>query len=153
MALYSYKLSNTALSTTNDSLGYVAASGRRSYVVEVSVGGMGTASAANEVGLLRQSSTGTGTANTAVTAVKQNIDVPAAGGVCGTGAFGTAQAVVSTGEFVTLPVNSNGGLYRWVARPGQEMETRGGSSDGVSVRSQVGTGTVTVHMHIAEDSL
>ena len=47
-----------------------------------------------------------------------------------------------------LPVNANGGIYRWVAVPGGEILIPGGAQ--ITIRSIVGTSNVTAHVIVTE---
>lgn len=150
MAFYTFSRSSFALTTGFDSFNYVPAANRRANLIEMQFGGMGTASSANEIGLYRQSTAGSGTAPSVATATKRTIDGPAAAGTCNISSWGTSQTGLG-GEYVAMPVNSNGGFARWVAYPGEEFEVNGRSSDGLCVRSASGTGTMSGHIGIMED--
>ena len=144
---YTYSQSNVALSTTADWATFISAASRRARFVEVAFGGQGTASAANSI--LVQLSTGGTTGGGALTGGKQNTDLPTAAETVNT--TWAAQPSLTAGRiFLTLPVNANGGLYRWVARPGiQECEYR--NAEQISVRSNNGTSNVTGHVSVQED--
>ena len=140
MARFSVTRSNVALSTTNDLLTLVTAANRKAAIIEVSIGGMGTASAANE--LMVQRSTGGTTGGGAITPEKLDPDAPASAHTVNT--TWTGQPTLSGTPMLRLPVNANGGIYRWVARPGEEIIVR--SAGQLSLRSAVGTSNVSVHM-------
>ena len=147
MSTYSYQVSNTALSTTADILTVIPPSARRVQLIEISISGMATASAANELGVYRSTS-GT-TPGGAVTAAKFSTDAPAA---ASTNATTWAAQPTLGAKVLALGVNGNGGIYRWVARPGEEIECRGGV-DQLSFRSAVGTSAVTVFAVFVEDPM
>lgn len=151
MSTYSTNVSNATLSTANDALTLVPAASRRIQLVEISVGGMGTASAANELGVFLITTAGT-TGGGAPTINKMDFYAPTAASTLST--TWSAQPTVG-GQFLSLPVNSNGGLYRWVARPGEEINVVGGlaNSLGLSFRAKVGTGSVSLHIVWIEDPL
>lgn len=146
MATYTVQVSNTALSTSNDLLTLIPASNRLVRIVEVSVAGMGTASSANELGVYR--STGGTTGGGAITPGKISSTAPTAASTVNT--TWTGQPTLGSKLFA-LGVNSNGGIYRWVARPGEEPLFIGGT-DQLSLRSAVGTGNVSVHVVFDEDA-
>lgn len=143
MSLYSVSRSNVALSTTNDLMTFLAPTNRRIRIVEISIGGMGTASAANE--LLVARSTGGTTGGGALTAEPLDPDSAAAGSTVNT--TWAAQPTVGN-VLLRLPVNANGGIYRWVARPGEELVARNAGQ--LSLRSAVGTSNVSAHVVFEE---
>jgi hypothetical protein len=150
MSVYSWTVSTAALSTTNDTMSLIPASSRIDWIIEVSVGGMGTSSVANEVDVFNQTTAGT-TGSGAVTAQKFSPDSNAVGSVVDSA--WTTQPVVGQ-PFIALPVNSNGGIYRWVARPGEEIVLRGAATSNfaASYRAKVTTsGTATIHTVVIED--
>lgn len=144
MSTYTVTRASTVLSTTNDLLTIISASSRRVRIIEISIGGMGTTSAANSV--MVQRSTGGTTGGGAITPEKTIGDAPAASTVVNT--TWAAQPSLSGTPLLRLPVNSNGGVYRWVARPGQEIELRNGEQ--LSIRSETGTGNVVTHVVFEE---
>lgn len=140
---YSLSRSNVALSTTADSVTIICAASRRLRLVEVSIGGMGTASAANELSVAR--STGGTTGSAALTAAPLLTDQAAAA----LSNFTAWVAQPTLGNvLLRLPVNANGGVYRWVARPGSEIELR--NSEQLSLRSAVGTSNVSFFALVEE---
>lgn len=139
MSLYSVSRSNVALSTSNDLMTFVAPANRRIQILEISIGGMGTASAANELNVAR--STGGTTGGGALTSEPLDPDSVAAGSTVYT--TWSAQPTVGN-SLLRLPVNANGGIYRWVARPREELVAR--NSGQISMRSAVGTSNVSVHV-------
>lgn len=145
MSTYTYQVSNTALNTASDLMTIIPASGRRIQIIEIAIQGMGTASAANELGVYR--STGGTTGGGAMTATKLSTDAPSAASTVNTTWSG--QPTLG-GKVLALGVNANGGIYRWVARPGEEIESRGGV-DQISLRSAVGTSNVSVTVVVVED--
>jgi hypothetical protein len=139
MSLYSVNRSNVALVTTDDTMTFITPANRRIRIVEVSIGGMGTASAANEVRVAR--STGGTTGGGALTSEPLEPDSVAAATVVNT--TWAAQPTIGN-VMLRLPVNANGGIYRWVARPGEEIIARNAGQ--ISVRSAVGTSSVSLHV-------
>ena len=144
MAFYSVSRSNVALSTTNDFMTLITAANRRLLLHEVSISGMGIASAANE--LLVSRSTGGTTGGGAVTPDKVVSDAPAAATVVDT--TWAAQPTLSGTGLLRLGCNANGGVYRWVAKPGEEIECR--NAEQLSLRSALGTSSVSVHVVFEE---
>lgn len=141
--IYSVSRSNVALSTTTDLLTITAAAARSLRIREISIGGMGTASAANELGVQR--STG-GATPVSVTPEKSNPALPTQGFTVASS--WTTQPTLSGGPFLRLPVNSNGGVFRHVPPPGSEIEIAGAGQ--LSFRSVVGTGVVSITVVVEE---
>jgi hypothetical protein len=143
MPLYTVTKTATALSTSNDSI-TIAASGTkplRVYVVDIK--GMGTASAANEV-LLSRSSSGT-TGGGDITPGKVN----SGSGAASFSAYTTWSAQPTLGDTIwRFGVNANGGIDKWVAIPGAEIQVP--VSGKLSIRSASGTSSVTINMLIEE---
>lgn len=151
MSVYTVQVSNSPLSTSNDLLTITPASNRRIQIIEISVCGMGTASAANELGVYDVTTAGV-TGSGALTPTKLDRFAPAAASTVNTG--WTTQPVVG-GKLLALGVNANGGIYRWVARPGEEINVTGGATTNfqLSFRSATGTSNVSVHVVFSEDPL
>lgn len=139
MPFYTVSVSNTALNSSSDTLTLIAASARRNYIHEVSIGGMGAASSANEFGVFRSTSGTTG--GGAKTPAKLVTDSPAANTLCYT--TWSAQPSLSGDPLMRLPVNANGAIYRWVAKPGEEIEFR--NLEQISMRSVVGVSPISMH--------
>jgi hypothetical protein len=132
------------------------ASNRRLQLLEVSIGGMGTASAANELAVYWVTTVGV-TGSGAITPNAWSGDglAPAAVSTVNTG--WTTQPVVST-EIVSIPCNSNGGIYRWKTAPDQPLYAVGLAAAArvnpqFSFRSKVGTGTISMMIVWMEDPL
>ena len=141
--LYTLSRSNTALSTTADWITILSAAARSLRVREIGFGGMATASAANEIAIAR--STGGTTGGGAVTAVPMNPNAAAAAFTN----FTTWSAQPTLGNVILrLPINANGGVFRWVAPPGMEIQLPGGAQ--ISLRSIVGTSNVTGYVIVEE---
>jgi hypothetical protein len=146
---YSLTRSNTALSTTADLLTLISAAAKALRVWEISIGGMGTASTAQELLVARVSAAGV-TGSGALTAVPMNPASPAGAFTNFTG--WTTQPTVSN-VLLRLPVNANGGIYRWVALNPESaiLIPAGGAAAGtLSFRSAVGTGNVSFHAIVEE---
>lgn len=121
MAFYAASVSPATPGTTNDVLTLTAAANRKCLVHEISVAGLGTASAANELIAARPSTLGI--TPTAQTPEKIDPDSAAAGATVAT-AWSTQPVITSVISPVRLGCNSNGGIYRWVAKPGEEIGLR-----------------------------
>lgn len=126
MAFYAASVSAASPGTTNDVLTLTAAASRHAWIHEVSVGGEGTASAAGELAGTR--ATTVGVTPTAQTPIKLDPDSAAPGATVATA--WTTQPVVEAVKLLRLPVNANGGVYRWVAKPGMEITLRGTGVEG-----------------------
>lgn len=141
MSMHSVTRSNVALNTANDLLTFIAAASRKIKIHEISVGGMGTASAANEIAVQR--STGGTTGGGAIT--PESVDPDSlADSVTVVNTTWSAQPSLSGTPLLRLPVNANGGVYRWVAKPGQEIVVR--NSGQLSVCPAVGSSNVSIHV-------
>ena len=110
---------------------------------------MGTASGANELGIFRQTTLGV-TASGLIVPEKSNPALPASSFTANTG--WTTQPVLSGVALLRLGVNANGGVFRWVAKPGQEIELPGvtTAAGALSLRSALGTSSVSIHLIIEE---
>jgi hypothetical protein len=117
MAFYSNSISPAAPGTANDILTFTAAAVRVALIHEVSISGEGSASAANELGVTR--ATTVGVTPTAQTSAKVNPLSATPGFTCATA--WTTQPVLAAVPLLRLGANSNGGVYRWVAKPGEEF--------------------------------
>lgn len=150
MAYYANSVSPAAPGTSNDVLTLTGASGRKAAIHEISVCGLGTSSAANELGVFRPTVLGV----TPTNQTSQKID-PDSGACSATVATAwSTQPSISSIAVLRLGCNSNGGIYRWVAKPGQEIVVRG---DSVSSHAQVslrfttgGAGPMSIHMIFEE---
>lgn len=117
MSFFAASVSPSAPGTTNDVLTLTAAATRRAFLHEVSVSGLGTASAANELDAARATTVGvTPTAQT-----PEKIDPHSAAAASTVATAWATQPVVSSVKILRLGCNSNGGVYRWVAKPGEEI--------------------------------
>lgn len=134
---------NTALSTSLDSLVITAPATRALKIWTVGIYGFGTASAANEIGLWRLSAAGTN--GTAITPTPLNASGPAAAST-----VNGSQSVASTqGVFLDrFSVNSNGGVDVHNYPFGQELEVA--PSAFVGFRSVSGTGIVVIRVIFEE---
>src|ERR1700674_720063 len=147
MSMYSATVSNTALpATTNDIMTLVPTASRRIQIVEISCAGMGTASSACQVNLWNITTAGT-TGGGAITPTKFDVYAPSSATTVST--TWTGQPTVAGAPSLAIPFNANGGIYRWVARPGEEFYSIGGVACvlGFSIRPFAGAGqnaTVTV---------
>lgn len=144
MGFYSLSRSNTALpASTNDFITIIGAAARTFRLIEASIGGMGTASAANELAIGR-STNGT-TSGGAVTNVPLQVNQVAAGFTNAT--TWTTQPTLGN-VLLRLPVNANGGLYRWVRPPTVDYVFL--TTDQASFRPATGTSTVSFHATVEE---
>lgn len=123
MAFYSNTVQPAAAGTTNDVLTLTAASGRRAALHEISLCGLGTSSVANELGVYRPG--GLGVTPTNQTSQKLDPDSGAASATVATS--WVTQPSLGSVPVLRLGCNSNGGIYRWVAKPGMELICRGDS--------------------------
>lgn len=139
MSIYSAIVTNTAFAnTTNDIMTLTPGANLQVQLVEVIVCGMGTASQANELGVYSVGTAGV-TGASPITPGKFSFYAPASGSTVNTA--WTTQPVV-TAQLLTLSCNANGGIFRWVARPGEEIYATAGSSTNmqISLRAKVAGG-------------
>lgn len=129
MAFYGASVSPAAPGTTNDVLTVTAGASRKCQVHEMSVSGLGTASAANELIAVRP--TTLGVTPVAQTPAPIDIDSGTPGATVATG-WTTQPVITSVVSAVRLGCNSNGGIYRWVAKPGEEITLRNNVTVSVS---------------------
>lgn len=145
MPIYTVSRGSTALSTTNDLVTLVGATGRAYRLLYVVIGGLATASAANVV--LMQRSTGGTTGGGGITPAPSEPSSPAAG----FSAFTTwaAQPTLTANTVLhRFAVNANGGLHPVYFVPPMEVKWRG--TEQVSFRSETGTSNVTITIVIEE---
>jgi hypothetical protein len=144
---------STALSTTNDWITLVTAAAKALRIHEIGFVGGGTASAANDIIVTRPTAAGTGAGTSAVTAAPMNPAAPAAG-FSNFSTYATTQPTLSTtvGGVLRFALNANGGVYRWVAKPGSEILIPAGNNlaGTLSIRSVAGTSVVTGYVIIEE---
>ena len=150
MAFFGNSVQPSAPGTTNDVMTLTGANGRKARIVEISVCGLGTSSAANELGVKRPGNVGITPTNQASVPLD-----PDCGSCSATVATGwTTQPSLGTVAILRLGCNSNGAIYRWVATPGMEIVVRGDSltSHGqVSMRFTTGgAGAMGVHLVFEE---
>lgn len=148
MAMYTVSKDNVALSTTNDLVTLLPAAAHPIQVVEISICGMGTASAANSVGVYRSTAGTTGASGLTPTPVGRysSTNPPVANTVVWTA--WTTQPTLG-GIVLDIAVNANGGIYRWVARPGEEIVVA--STDELSLRGITGSSNLSWHIVFLED--
>ena len=142
---YVLSRASATLSTTNDSLTILAATNRPLLLVRVEFGGMGAATAANDIGLFV--STGGTTGGGAVTPKKWNSAAP-------TQAFTnfttwSAQPTLSGDPLKHFSVNANGGIDKFVATRLDDAIPVPAATQ-VSIRSLSGTSVVNLEVHIVE---
>jgi hypothetical protein len=134
-ATYRVTKVSTAMTTTDDIVTITAPSGRSLRILEISIGAMGTTSAANEIGVYR--STG-GTTPTAITPVPLNADYAAAT-FTAAGAWATDPTLGVVLDRIAVNANG-GGVQKPLVFPGFAIEIPGGGQ--VSIRSVSGTSSV-----------
>ena len=128
MPFFGASVNNAAPGTTQDMLTVTAAAANIALIHEVSISGEGTASAANELVVNRPSTLGV----TPVAQVPALYD-PDSAAFTGTVATSfTTAPVLGTVSLLRLGCNTNGGVYRWVAKPGEEIRLRNNVTVSVS---------------------
>lgn len=150
MPYFSNSVQPSAPGTTNDVLTLTGAPNRRARIHELSVCGLGTSSAANELLVRRVGDLGVTPTNQVSVPLE-----PDCGSASATVATAwTTQPSVGAVALVRLGCNSNGGVYRWVAKPGQELVVR---TNNITSHSQLsirfgtgGAGPMGVHLIFEE---
>jgi hypothetical protein len=147
MAVFTVSVSNTAQSTTNDTMTIIGAASRRFRVLEISVSGMsGTSASAAACELGAFLSTGGTTGGGALTPKKWDTNTSAFAGTVNT--TWASQPTVSGLPYVRLGFNAYGGIYRWVCPPNKEIAFAG--TEQMSLRGVVGTSSISTHVVIEE---
>jgi hypothetical protein len=148
---FSVAKDSVTLSTAADAITLVPAAAHPIRIVEISIGGMGTASAANSLGVYRSTSgTTPGGAITPTAYGRYSSTNPPVSNTVANTTYSVAPTLTGTYALI-LPVNSNGGIYRWVARPGEEIVVA--NADQLSLRPLTGTGVCSIHVVWEEDFL
>ena len=151
MAMFSVSLSNTPLNTSNDLMTIIPAAGHPIQIIEISIAGMGTASAANEIAVQRSSGGTTGGAAITPSPIgKFSVagTAPTSNTVVDT-TWSVQPSLTANTKVLALGVNANGGIYRWVARPGEEIVVA--NADQLSIRPAVGSSNISIHVIFLED--
>lgn len=156
MALYTYSINGTTLSTTTGVLtAETTATGAGSVinVLELTMGGEAGSSTVVRLAVNRPDSAGgaapTG-GRTAQTAEKRHPASGAASHFVAT-VYATTQGTLATNDVLAYSFNAFGGFVRWVAMPGEEIVV--GSQGAVRYliwRSRSGTPTVSGTMVVEE---
>jgi hypothetical protein len=145
MPLFLVNRTSTALSTSNDLVTVVASATKPLRILMAKIGGMGTASAANEV-LMQRSTVGT-TGGGGITPTKVNTGSAAASFSAYT--TWSVQPTLTANEVLhRFTVNANGGIDPFVALPGGEISIP--VSGQVSFRSASGTSNAIINLLIEE---
>lgn len=146
MGFYSLSRSNITLSTSNDSLTFLPATGRSIQLIEFSVGGMATTATAQNIQIARSSG---GTTPSAGVTAQPLREAQAAAGFTNATAW-VAQPTINQ-VLLRIPCNAHGGLYRWIDT--EEMTLvwiDGNTSEQMSIRGEVGAGSVSFHCIVEE---
>jgi hypothetical protein len=137
--IYSLGRSNVTLANTTNDIGTIQSGALRSFrIKEAMFAGMSTTSIAIGIGIYRLTTIGVTTGG-AMTPTPHNTN---AGAFTGTTAVSwTTQSTVGT-LIKEFAFNANGGILRWVAPPGYEIEVpAGGSNVGIVIRPTVASGS------------
>lgn len=146
MARFGLGVTNTALSTTNDTLTIISASARRLKIYAIRLAGMGATSAAAAaltVHVMR--STGGTTPGGSVTPAELEAD---GGAAVFTNATTWAAQPTPSDVVLRLGLQAYGGIHPWVARKDEEIILR--NAEQISIRSSVGTASVTLNVELEE---
>lgn len=157
MIIYNLARQSVTMSGTTPFLTVVPGAARSFWIMEIDIQGMGNASAANEAGVYRVATAGTGSATAIPTGVNA-IDLPNMTGTTPALAFsGAANASYATTQptlgalLQNLPFNSNGQRYFWRANANQNnaIPVPGGTT-GITIAPLTGNGVLSVRLQIAE---
>jgi hypothetical protein len=136
--VYSIVNSGVALSTTNDTLAFQAASAGQGRILELIIGGEASASAVNRVAIQRAGTTSyLSTNGVAITPEKFNSRSPSPAGTYGK----SGNPTLSGNPILSIAFNAFGGFIDWKAAPGEEIVYV--NSEVVVLRSASGTSTVS----------
>jgi hypothetical protein len=122
MSVYSFRKTGAAPSTDSGTVMYlsiIAAAGRMVRLVETSFNGQGTASAVNEF-IVTPGTTGGG-ALTSVASFPLNPMSTAASGFTSGTTWATSVPTFNAQSGLSIACNSNGGVYRWLAKTNFEL--------------------------------
>lgn len=144
MAFYAAAKKASNPGTTNDFVSFTSAAFRFASLHEISLSGLGTSSVANELVVSRVTVVGVGSNN--LTISKINPLSPSALSTV-TNTWATSQPTPDA-SMLLLGCNSNGGVYRWIAKPGEQISCYDNSTTGqISMRFDTG-GTDTFGIHV-----
>lgn len=148
MAVFTFRKAGAAIAAdtaTVTFLSALAASTRALRLVEASLSGLGTASAANEF-QLAPGNAGTGALTNIAPFPINPLSTAAAGFTAGT-TYATAIPTVNAQAGIAFGVNSNGGTYRWLAKTNFELFASQATAGYQSLNWKVisGTGTMAGH--------
>jgi hypothetical protein len=150
--LYTITRTNTALVVGNDFFTINAGANKSFRLREITVAGNAIASAANVIGIYRVGTLGV-TGSSPITPAPLNLSEAAFSGVVNT-VWGTQPVIAAL--ILPISVNGNGGVFRWVPPPGQEIEVSGfgsalAAANQLSIgRSIAGTSLVSINVTIEE---
>jgi hypothetical protein len=144
MSVFFVNKGRAALSTTNDSLTFIASATKPLKIMYGKVAGQDSSSSPNEV--LLQVSTGGTTPGGFITPEKADPGSAAASFTVAT--TWAAQPSLSGGPKHRFSPNANGGIDPYVTLPGAEIFVPVGTQ--VSVRSAFGTGNATFNFTVEE---
>lgn len=157
MIIYNLARQSVTMSGTTPFLTVTPGASRSFWIMEIDIQGMGNASAANEAGLYRVATAGTGSGTGIATGVNA-IDLPNMTGTtpalsAAAGAWsGYATTQPTLGALLqNLPFNSNGQRYFWRSNANQNnaIPVPGGTT-GVTIAPITGNGVLSIRLQIAE---
>lgn len=144
MAGYVGSIEGITPSTLADLWTLDAAAGKSGKVSEIMLGGEASTSTVMRTRVARSSG---GVTPTAGNVQKKHPNSPANGITFAVG--WTTQPTLAGGNLVAVAWNAFGGLWRWVANPGEELFIIGPAE--ISCRQAAGAGVVTGHVAWIED--
>lgn len=154
MARYSYvRLGATPTAgSDNWTIDVGSAATRTGRILEFGYGGGATTSTAMRTRLARPTTNGV-TGGAALTSTKLHPNHPTVGAVVSTTWSTQPVLAADTGVF-GVDWNAHGGVVRWLAAPGEEIQLIGSSTAGIgqiSCRADTGTGTSSYNFIYEED--
>lgn len=151
MQIYNIVRSNFLPVVNTDILTIISNATRSFGVSELDIGGMGTTSAANELGLFRVATAGV-TGGGAIVPTPTNPAFTAFGGVVNT--TWATQPVDAATPFHNMPLNNAGQRYQWTSNmnPARILWSPGGAvaAGTLSVRAITVSGNISARVQVVE---
>lgn len=153
MAVYSIRKAGAAITPDTGTVAFltmITATTRKLRVQEISMSGLGNASAANEIQVCA-SPAGT-TPGGAITPFPQDPGASVAAGFTTATTWATAPVVPAAGG-LAFGVNANGGTYRWLAKTNFELLAQDGVTNYKNMSVKVVSGGSTCSFHTIVEEL
>lgn len=154
MAVFTFRKVGGAIAVDTSTvtyLSFLAATNRGVRLIEASLAGLGTASAANEF-QIAPGNAGTGSLTNVAAFPINPLSTAAAGFTSGT-TYATAIPTVNAQAGIAFGVNANGGAYRWLAKTNFELFAQQAISGYQSLNWKVIAGTSSMAGHAIVEEL